>query len=106
MVTELSPKDCAQKLLAEPDTVLLDVREDWERAIVHLNHGLAIPMGQIPERRHELSPEKTVIVMCHGGIRSRKVAEYLDAHGFASVFNMTDGIAGWQRDVDPSLATY
>jgi rhodanese-related sulfurtransferase len=106
MVTELSPQACAQKMASDPQTVLLDVREAWERAIVSLPTGVAIPMGQIPERLTELSRDTPIIVMCHGGVRSRRVAEYLVAHDFTQIFNMTDGIAGWQRDVDSSLATY
>lgn len=106
MLLELSAKECQEKLLGQPRPVLLDVREDWELKIVSLPDSRHIPMNQVPTRLAELSPDQDIIVMCHAGVRSRKVAEYLDAHQFKLVINMAEGILGWQRDVDPSLPRY
>jgi rhodanese-related sulfurtransferase len=106
MLVELSARECHAKLSQEPRPILLDVREDWELKLVSLPQSVHIPMAAVPERLSELSPEQDIIVMCHAGVRSRKVAEYLDAHEFKMVINMSDGIAGWQREVDPTLPSY
>jgi len=86
--------------------VLLDVRErdEWETArIMWAKH---VPMGEIPERVTELPKNGNVIVMCHAGVRSDRVARYLRERGFASVANLAGGIDAWARDVDPSVPTY
>jgi len=46
------------------------------------------------------------VVICRSGGRSLQVATYLDAQGFASVFNLTGGILAWSRDVDPKIPQY
>jgi adenylyltransferase/sulfurtransferase len=106
MVMELSPTACAQKLHEATKPLLLDVREEWEVKLVALPESLHIPMGQLPDRLAEIPKDRDIIVLCHAGVRSRKVAEFLDAHQYPAVYNMTDGIMGWQRDVDPSLPRY
>ncbi len=86
--------------------VLLDVRErdEWETArIMWAKH---VPMGEVAERVTELPKNGNVVVMCHAGVRSDRVAHYLREHGFASVANLAGGIDAWARDVDPSVPTY
>ena len=67
--------------LAE-DLVLLDVREAEEVALVQLPHSVHIPMGDIPGRLHELDPEAEIVVYCHHGVRSLRVAHFLHQHDF------------------------
>jgi rhodanese-related sulfurtransferase len=63
-------------------------------------------MGSVPERLAEIPREADVVVMCHGGVRSDRVAAFLRANGYASVANLAGGIASWSRDVDPSVPAY
>ena len=94
--------------LAEGDKspVLLDVREPWEFAIGHLAHARLLPMGQIPHALDSLDPNEEIVVICHHGVRSRQVAQFLLSRGFKRVINLDDGIDGWSRDVDPSVPRY
>jgi len=89
-----------------PEVVLLDVREHHEIAVASIESSIHIPMGQIPERIREIAPEKTIVVMCHGGMRSLRVAVYLSQHGFAQVVNLEGGIDAWSRNVDPRIPRY
>jgi rhodanese-related sulfurtransferase len=86
--------------------LVLDVREDWERAAARLPGTLDIPMAQIPQRLSELPRDRDIVVMCHGGVRSLKVAQFLVQNGFTRVSNLTGGIHAWACDVDPSIGTY
>jgi monothiol glutaredoxin len=43
---------------------------------------------------------------CHSGGRSRGAAEHFLKLGFKNVYNLTGGIEGWSRDVDPSVPRY
>jgi len=88
------------------EVVLLDVRELHEIAVASIEGSMHIPMGQIPERIREIDQEKTVVVMCHGGMRSLRVAVYLSQQGFAQVINLEGGIDAWSRDVDPRIPRY
>lgn len=86
--------------------VLLDVREreEWDTArIIWAKH---VPMGEIPDRVTELPKNANVVVMCHGGVRSDRVARYLRQQGFTSVANLAGGIDAWSHEIDASVPTY
>jgi rhodanese-related sulfurtransferase len=86
---------------------LLDVREPWEWEASRLEGAKLIPMGDIPTRAHqELDPEDHIIVMCHHGMRSLSVANWLRQQGFEKVQSMRGGIDGWARTVDPKVPLY
>lgn len=86
---------------------LLDVREPWEWEASHLEGAKLIPMGDIPTRAHqELDPDARIIVMCHRGMRSLSVAQWLRQQGFEKVQSMRGGIDGWARTVDPKVPLY
>lgn len=105
-VPQLDPGQ-AQALLREKGAagVLLDVREPWEYAQVHVEGSLHIPMGEIPDRLEELNSGRTYVVMCHHGRRSQQVAEYLGSQGYAAA-NLAGGIDAWAAVLDPRLPRY
>lgn len=88
------------------DVVLLDVREPEELAIAAVEDVVHIPMREIPARLHELDRERPIVVMCHSGGRSCKVAEFLLESGFMQVFNLAGGIDAWSREIDPGIQRY
>src|ERR671918_3541 len=65
-----------------PAPVLLDVREPWEYALCHIGDCKSIPMGQIPDRIGELDPRAKIVVICHHGVRSQAIAQFLEQAGF------------------------
>ena len=103
---QITVNDLAQRLRSEPAPLLLDVREHWEREIVHLAGDRHIPMGEITQRKHELDPQQEIVVYCHHGGRSAQVAHYLAQQGYDRVINLTGGIDAWSREVDISLPRY
>ena len=90
------------------DFVLLDVREQEEYDLVHIEGARLTPMSQIQARLEELKPlrEKPIVVHCHHGGRSEQVTHWLRANGFTHVQNMAGGIDAWAAEVDPSLPRY
>lgn len=105
---ELSSNDLATWLAdqARPAPVLLDVREDWEWDIAHIDGARHLPMGRIPGNLASIDPEQPLVCICHHGVRSRQVALFLEHHGCSSVYNLTGGIAAWAAIVDPKMRTY
>lgn len=91
---------------ADSPPLLLDVREDWEYELCHLQNSVWIPMGQIPNRVEELDPQRETVVICHHGIRSRQVALYLMHMGFENLINLQGGVEAWAVEIDPTMARY
>jgi rhodanese-related sulfurtransferase len=107
MVTDLTPREVADRLRAAPEeTLLLDVREPEERAIAVIEPSLHIPMAEIAVRLAEIPKDRALVVYCHGGFRSAMIAGYLESLGFRSVANLTGGIDAWSVDVDPKVPRY
>jgi rhodanese-related sulfurtransferase len=86
---------------------LLDVREAWEYETSHIEGSKHIPMGDVPARAHqELDPDHHIVVMCHHGVRSLTVTNWLRQQGYDKVQSMRGGIDGWARTVDPKVPLY
>jgi rhodanese-related sulfurtransferase len=106
---QMTPTEVAQWLARLPEDerpVLLDVREPWEVATSALPGSVAIPMGEVPARVVELDRTRPVVCVCHHGMRSMRVAGFLEQQGFGDVVNLAGGIDAWSTDVDPSLPRY
>jgi len=58
---------------------LLDVREEEERAEYHIG-GIHIPLDALKYRLDEISQDKSLVVYCKSGIRSKRAIELLRAH--------------------------
>ncbi|MFZ5592938.1 MAG: rhodanese-like domain-containing protein [Pseudomonadota bacterium] len=91
---------------ANPPPLLLDVREPWEYEICHIEGTRLIPMSQVPGKVNELERDQEIVVICHHGRRSEQVGLYLQRMGFTRIVNLTGGVHGWAREVDPSMPTY
>ena len=86
---------------------LLDVREPWEYETARIDGAKLIPMGDVPARAHqELDPEQHIVVVCHHGVRSLTVTNWLRQQGFEKAQSMRGGIDGWARTVDPKVPLY
>jgi rhodanese-related sulfurtransferase len=90
--------------------VLLDVREPWEVQTACVSEDgfklLSIPMREVPARLAELDPDQPIACLCHHGVRSLQVANFLVQNGFAEVVNLQGGIDAWTHEFDPSVPRY
>jgi rhodanese-related sulfurtransferase len=105
-IAEIGPAALKARLESAQPPLVLDVREKWEREVARLPGTTDIPMGEIPQRLAELPRDREIVVMCHGGARSMRVAHFLAQNGFSQLANLTGGIHAWACDVDPSVGTY
>jgi rhodanese-related sulfurtransferase len=113
MITQIRPAQLAQWLVAAQEhgePVVLDVREPHELQMASITaHGFTlrtVPMGSVPTRLAELDPAQPIACLCHHGMRSLQVANFLQSQGFAHVVNIAGGIHAWSAEVDPSVACY
>ena len=88
------------------DIQLVDVRDQWELELCVLPNVITIPMQLIPTRMKELSTEVQIICICHHGMRSFQVAQFLVQNGFDRVINLEGGMDSWARTVDQNVALY
>lgn len=103
--------DCQQVSVlrsADEEFLLLDVRTNEEHAIANLADAKLLPMQEIVERAAELDAhrESRVVVFCHHGGRSERVAAWLRQQGFDKAQNMVGGIDAWAVQIDPSMSRY
>jgi rhodanese-related sulfurtransferase len=92
--------------LADADPLLLDVREPWEFEICHIDGSINLPMAQIPGQLDLLDDEQEIVVICHHGIRSMRVAGYLQQRHQGELINLDGGVDAWAREIDPGMALY
>ena len=106
-VQQMSPADLARLRAAGTAPTVLDVREESELSLAALPDVVHIPMRQIASRAiHELDPDAPVVVLCHHGVRSMAVANWLDQQDFTDVWNLAGGIDRYATDVDPGIGRY
>ena len=115
MIPQLNPSDfAAWRDSAAALPIVLDVREPWELQTASVKEEgftlLAIPMREIPARLAELQAmhgaDHPVACLCHHGMRSLQVANYLAQSGFGDVVNLQGGIDAWSQRVDTSVPRY
>ncbi len=105
-IPEVTPAEVHSRQRAAQPFTLLDVREPWELEICALPWAKAIPMSEVPQRLDELDRDAELVVMCHHGGRSLRVAQFLLQQGFPRVANLAGGIDAWRQQVDPTMAAY
>jgi rhodanese-related sulfurtransferase len=96
-------KDCG-------DLQLIDVREPEELAIAHLDGFINLPLSQFAEWSRQIqaqmNPDTETIVMCHHGMRSAQMCQWLTNQGFTNVKNLVGGIDAYSDRIDSSVPRY
>lgn len=103
---QMSPEQLKGHLDNGLSPVLLDVREAWEYEICHIDGSNNIQMSELVSAMPDLDPESMTIVICHHGMRSLQVAQYLEAEGFRNVTNLEGGIEAWATRIDQAMPKY
>jgi UPF0176 protein len=86
------------RLTADPDTLVVDMRNHYEYEVGHFDGAIEIPSDtfrdQLPQAVELLreQKDKSVIMYCTGGIRCEKASAYLLHRGFQKVFHLEGGI--------------
>ena len=94
------------QLLADPNTVCVDMRNHYESEIGHFK-GAVTPdvdtfresLPIIEEDLSEHKKDKKLLMYCTGGIRCEKASAYLKHKGFENVYQLEGGIIEYTRQV-------
>jgi rhodanese-related sulfurtransferase len=92
--------------LEDANPVLLDVREPWEFEICHIVGSINLPMAQIPQNIHRFQDVPEIVVICHHGIRSQHVIQFMQQQNDGTLINLEGGVDAWAREVDPDMPVY
>lgn len=104
-VTEIFPWDLEERLEDNPSLILLDIREPYEYAAMHIKNSLNVPRGVL-ETACEYDYEETVaqlveardkevIIACRSGNRSIFACEVMQKMGYKNVVSLKTGLRGW-----------
>ncbi len=101
----------AQRLATDPEALqLIDVREPHEIEIASVPNFINLPLSQFPAWAPTIStqfdPNAETIVMCHLGMRSAQMCQWLMDQGFTDVKNLSGGIDAYSRLIDRSIPIY
>ncbi len=94
-----------RELDAGRNVYVLDVRDPHETEICVIPGSHLLPLGELPQRLHELDTTWDIVAHCKMGGRSAKATELLQKAGF-KVRNLEGGILAWADNVDPSMPKY
>jgi len=96
------------KLDSADDFVFLDCREQTEYDAVRIEGTVLLPMSEMQDRIEELEPhrDREIVVHCHHGGRSLRVAMWLRQQGFEAASSMAGGIDAWAVEIEPGMTRY
>jgi len=97
-VTEIPPHAAYQR--QQQGAILVDVREDEERAQGMAEGALGVPMDILQASAAEYLPDtqSTILLICRSGQRSNQVAAQLLQQGYTRVFSVQGGTLRWQEE--------
>ena len=100
------PEELKKRLDAGEKPILLDVREPWEFSICKIEGSVNISMSEPEKLINELNANDEIIAICHHGMRSFQVCNYLETNGFNKVLNLDGGIDSWAKTIDIDMTQY
>jgi len=106
---EITPTEVKKLLESGHPVKLIDVREPSEHRVARMDGAELMPMRSVPGWLSELqahSATAALIILCHHGVRSLRVACWLREQGLSRCHSMAGGIDRWSLEVDPAVPRY
>jgi len=102
----VKPQDW-NKIISDPEVVLIDTRNDYEYAIGTFNNAInpkTTTFREFPnfvKTHFDPKKHKKVAMFCTGGIRCEKASSYMMSEGFDEVYHLDGGILKYLEEVKP-----
>ena len=93
-------------LLADPDVVLVDVRNDYEYQIGTFKDAISPKTTNFREfptfvkEKLNTKKNKKIAIFCTGGIRCEKASSYMLSKGFENVYQLNGGILKYMDEIE------
>ena len=104
--TYVKPQDW-NKIISDPEVVLIDTRNDYEYAIGSFKNAInpkTTTFREFPnfvKTHFDPKKHKKVAMFCTGGIRCEKASSYMMSEGFDEVYHLDGGILKYLEEVKP-----
>jgi len=107
---EITVDQLATLLKEGGDRQFVDVREPQELELAHLEGFVNLPLSQhgdwSTDIHSRLDVNKETLVLCHHGMRSAQMCQWLISQGFTNVKNVAGGIDAYSCIVDAVVPRY
>ena len=102
-INEVNVTDTRERMANNPDTKLIDVREDNEWDAAHAAGAIHLGKGILERDIEATVPDKSteLILYCGGGYRSALAADVLQTMGYTNVWSMAGGWKAWEESGAP-----
>ncbi len=114
LVPVITVGELDKKLQSQDQFILLDVREPWEvdlakiidkrLEILAMSRLVTEGVNALPEPAKSHKAE--IYILCHQGIRSADVTDWLVSQGWMNVYSVEGGIDEYARRIDSSVGFY
>lgn len=97
-IAEIRCDQLAEKRLQHAELLLVDVREEAEWQLGHIDGAIWLSCGRIEreiERLAVLGDSHPIVVYSKAGFRSVLTANYLQMMGYTQVFSLQGGLNAW-----------
>ena len=107
----VKPQDW-NKIISDPEVILIDTRNDYEYSIGTFKNAInpkTSTFREFPEYvKTHLDPKKhkKVAMFCTGGIRCEKASSYMMSEGFDEVYHLEGGILKYLEEVGPEKSLW
>lgn len=110
-LSQITVEEVANYLANPPEGLqLIDVREPQEVEIAYLEGFQNLPLSQFNSWSEEIQtrfdPHAETLVLCHHGVRSAQMCQWLISQGFTNVKNIVGGIDAYSIVVDRNIPQY
>jgi adenylyltransferase/sulfurtransferase len=87
---------------------LIDVREQGEWDIVHIEGAELIPKSLIAsgEGLSRLPHDRQTVLYCKSGVRSAEALAAVKQAGFSDALHLQGGIIAWANQIQPDMVMY
>lgn len=108
---EIDVQALAQTLQTDHGGVqLIDVREPWEVETAAISGFINLPLSQFAQWESQIhqqfAADVETIVLCHHGMRSAQMCQWLHQQGFSHIKNVSGGIDAYSICIDAAIPRY
>lgn len=104
MVLNIDADEVAE-MAEKNECVIIDVREQFEYESGHIENSVPIPMYDIFNNLSlvEKYRDKKIVLVCSSGHRSYYTGKFLEENGITNVYNLYNGLYGWEIEDKPLI---
>ena len=106
-VDEVTAEELSRLLETQSESlVLVDVREDYERAVCKIEPARHVRLAELPGQLGDLPRDRRIIFYCKSGGRSESALRQARDAGLEEVAHLAGGILAWREAVAPDMRAY